>query len=89
VERLGGAASYTSVHTDDVGCVGPDEGVFLEETCKTMSGVWEPREVDSNFMLGMKRDFYADEKGVNCVRMSQPDFIENAFTVDFEQRANP
>jgi hypothetical protein len=40
-------------------------------------------------MLGIKRDFYADEKGVNCVRMPQPDFIENAFTVEFEQRANP
>ena len=40
-------------------------------------------------MLGVKRDFYKDSKGVNCVRMSQPDFLENAFEVEFEMYANP
>ena len=88
VERLGGVVNYMSVYADDIDCVGPDEGV-LKEIYDTMCGVWESREVDSSFMLGVKRDFYKDSKGVNCVRMSQPDFLENAFEVEFEMYANP
>jgi hypothetical protein len=37
VKRLEGVVSYTFVYTDDIDCVGPDEGV-LEEMCKTMNG---------------------------------------------------
>ena len=53
--------SYLSVYTDDIDCVGPDEGI-LGEIFSTMNAVWPSREVDSGFMLGMKREFY-DEGG--------------------------
>ena len=65
-----------------------DEGV-LRETHDATRGAWESREVDSSFMLGVKRGFYKDSKRVNCARMSQPDFLENAFEVEFEMCANP
>lgn len=87
VERLGGVVNYLSVYTDDIDCVGPDMGV-LEEIYRVMDGVWPSREVDSGFMLGMKREFYETEGGVNCVRMSQPDFIEEAVE-EFSQYTRP
>jgi hypothetical protein len=79
--------SYLSVYTDDIDCVGPDEGI-LGEIFETMNRVWPSREVDSGFMLGVKRDFY-EEDGVRKVRMSQPAFFENAFESEFKLYANP
>ena len=87
IESWGGVVSYLSVYTDDIDCVGPDEGV-LEEIFQTMHKIWPSREVDSGFMLGIKRDFY-EEKGVKKVRLSQPDFLENAFEGEFAMYSNP
>ena len=86
VASWGGVVSYLSVYTDDIDYVGPDEGI-LEEIYQTMNRVWPSREVDSGFMLGMKREIY-EEGGVRKVRMSQPDFIEAAFE-EFALYTNP
>jgi hypothetical protein len=52
-----------------------------------MNAVWPSREVDSGFMLGIKREFF-EEGGIKKVRMSQPDFIEAAFN-EFSCYTNP
>ena len=88
VEKLGGVVNYLSVYTDDIDCIGPDEDI-LNDIYKTMNGVWESREVDSGFMLGIKREFYRNEGGYRCVRLSQPDFLENAFECEFKMYAEP
>ena len=69
--------AWVSIHTDDCDAYGTTTAI-LNDIHQIIHKQWKTKVVDSDFMLGVRREFKLCDNGVRTYKMSMPSYVEGA-----------